>query len=95
VCLVSTRKHAFNKFMTEVTRLKANYPEYRLQSIRLNNAVELSSRIFNDYCMAQGIEMQHSMPYVHKQNGLVESLIKRIKLIAISLLHNCNSPIVG
>jgi hypothetical protein len=81
--------------MTEVTRLKANYPEYRLQSIRLNNAVELSSRIFNDYCMAQGIEMQHSMLYVHKQNGLVESLIKRIKLIAIPLLHNCNSPIAG
>jgi hypothetical protein len=40
--------------------------------------------------MAQGIEVQHSMPYVHTQNILIESLIKRIKLIAIPLLHNCN-----
>jgi hypothetical protein len=33
------------------------------------------------------------VPYVHTQNGLVESLIKRIKLIARPLLHNYNLPI--
>jgi hypothetical protein len=43
--------------------------------------------------MAQGIEVQHSVPYVQTQNGLVESLIKRIKLIVRPLLHNCNLPI--
>jgi hypothetical protein len=32
--------------------------------------------------MTQEIEVQHSGSYVHTQNGLVESLIKRIKLIA-------------
>jgi hypothetical protein len=37
--------------------------------------------------------VQHSVPYVHTQNGLAESLIKRIKLIARPLLHNCNLPI--
>jgi hypothetical protein len=42
--------------------------------------------------MALGIEVQHSVPYVHTKNGLVESLIKRIKLIAIPLLQNCNLP---
>jgi hypothetical protein len=31
--------------------------------------------------------------YVHTQNGLAHSLIKRIKLIARPLLHNCNLPI--
>jgi hypothetical protein len=40
--------------------------------------------------MAEGIEVQHSMPYVHTQTSLAESLIKRIKLIAKPLLHNCN-----
>jgi hypothetical protein len=40
--------------------------------------------------MAQGIQVQHLVPYVHIQNGLVESLIKRIKLVARPLLHNCN-----
>jgi hypothetical protein len=32
------------------------------------------------------------VPYVHTQNGLAESLIKRIKLIARPLLQNCNLP---
>jgi hypothetical protein len=92
-CLLSTQNHAFANFMMQIIRLKANYPEYRLQPVRLDNAVEFSSRAFNNYCMAQGIKVQHSVPYVHTQNGLTESLIKRIKLIAIPLLHNCNLPI--
>jgi hypothetical protein len=95
VCLLSTRNHAFAKFMTQVIRLKANYHEYRLQCIRLDNVAEFSSRAFNDYCMAQGIEVQHLVPYVHIQNGLVECLIKRIKLIARSLLQNYNLPITS
>jgi hypothetical protein len=76
--------------MTQVIRLKANFPEHRLQSVRLDNATKFSSRTINDYCMAQGIEVQHSVLYVHTQNSLVESLIKRIKLIARPLLHKCN-----
>jgi hypothetical protein len=90
MCLLSTRNHAFAKFMTLIIRLKVNFPEHWLQSVRLDNAVEFSSQAFNDYCMDQRIEVQHSVPYVHTQNGLVESLIKRIKLIIRLLLHNCN-----
>ena len=58
----------------------------------MDNAAEFSSKAFNDYCMALGIQVQHSIPYVHTQNGLAESLIKRIKLIARHLLQNCNHP---
>ena len=58
----------------------------------MDNAAEFSSRAFNEYCMALGIQVQHSIPYVHTQNGLAESLIKRVKLIAIPLPHNCNLP---
>jgi hypothetical protein len=43
--------------------------------------------------MAQIIQVQHSVPYIHTQNGLTESLIKRIKLIVRPLLHNCNLSI--
>jgi hypothetical protein len=59
-----------------------------MQSIQLDNDVEFSSRAFNDYCMAQIIQVEHSIPYVHTRNGLAEFLIKRIKLIARPLLHN-------
>jgi hypothetical protein len=93
VCLLSTRNHAFAKIMAQVIRLKAYFPENRMQSMRLHNTAEFSSRAFNDYCTAQGIQIQHSVPYVHTQNGLTESLIKRIKLIMRPLLHNCNLPI--
>jgi hypothetical protein len=64
-----------------------------VQSIRLDNTVEFSSRAFNDYCTAQGIQVKHFVPYVHTQHGLVESLIKIIKLIVRPLLHDCNLPI--
>jgi hypothetical protein len=43
--------------------------------------------------MTKGIEVQHLLTYVHTQNGLTESLVKRIKLIAKPLLYNCNLPI--
>jgi hypothetical protein len=56
----------------------------------MDNAAEFSSRVFNDYCMAQEIEVQYSDPYVHTQNGLTGSLIKRIKLIARPLLQSYN-----
>jgi hypothetical protein len=57
VCLLSIQNHAFAKFMMQVKRLKANYREHRLQSVRLDNAAKFSSQAFNDYCMAQGIKV--------------------------------------
>jgi hypothetical protein len=42
--------------------------------------------------MAQCIEEHHSFLYVHTQNDLTESLIKRIKLIARPLLLGYNLP---
>jgi hypothetical protein len=92
VCLLTTPKHAFVKFMMQVIRLKANYPKYRIKSIHMDNVTEFSSRAFNDYCMTQRIEVQNYVPYVHTQNGLTESLIKRIKLIARPLLQGWNLP---
>jgi hypothetical protein len=65
VCLLSTCNHAFTKFMMQFIRLKANYPEYRIKSICMDNAAEFLSRVFNDYCIAQGIEVHHSVPYVY------------------------------
>jgi transposase InsO family protein len=58
----------------------------------MDNAAEFSSKAFNNYCMALGIQVKHSVPYVHTQNGLAESLIKRVKLVARPLLMNCSLP---
>ena len=92
MCLLSTRNHAFAKTIAQVIKLKVQHSEHQIHSIRTDDATEFSSHAFTDYCMAFGIQVQHSVPYVRTQNGLAESLIKRIKLIARPLLQNCNLP---
>jgi hypothetical protein len=92
VSLLSTRYQAFAKIMAQLIKLKAYYPKHRIQSIRMYNAAKFLSRAFNDYCLALGIQIQHFIPYIHIQNGLAESLIKRIKLIAKPRLMNCKLP---
>ena len=57
VCLLSTRNHAFAKKIAQVIRLRAHHPEHQIQSIRMNNAAEFSSKAFNNYCMALGIQV--------------------------------------
>jgi hypothetical protein len=69
VWLLSTRNHPFAIIIAQVIKLKAQYPKHQIQSIRIDNAAEFSSRAFNNYCMALGIQVQHSVPYVHTQNG--------------------------
>jgi IS30 family transposase len=57
VSLLSTRNHAFTKIMAQLIKLKTHYPKHEIQSIRMDNAAELSSRAFNDYCMALRIQV--------------------------------------
>jgi hypothetical protein len=57
MCLLSTKNHAFAKIMAQVIRLKANFPENQIHSIRLDNVIEFSSQAFNDYCTTQGIQV--------------------------------------
>jgi hypothetical protein len=92
VCLLSTRNHAFARFIALIIKLRAHYPENLIKSIRMDNAVEFSLKSFNDYCVALGINVEHYVPYVHTQNGLAESLIKRVKLIVRPLLQNSELP---
>jgi transposase InsO family protein len=88
VCLLSTRNHTFAKFIAQIIHLCVSFRENRIQSIRMDNAREFTSKAFNDYCLALGINVEHSVPHVHTQNGLAESLIKRIKFIARPLLQD-------
>ena len=47
----------------------------------MDNAAKFCSKAFNDYCMALGIHVEHYVSYVHTQNGLAKSLIKRVSLL--------------
>ncbi|KAM1407736.1 hypothetical protein ACFX2I_008345 [Malus domestica] len=95
VCLLSTRNAAFSKLLAQVIKLKAHHPDYPIKSIRLDNAGEFTSKTFDDYCMSVGVEVEHPIPHVHTQNGLAEAFIKRLQMIARSLVIRTKLPIAA
>ena len=93
VCLLSTQNVAFSRLLAQIIRLKAQFPDHPIKTIRLNNAGEFSSQAFLDYCMSIGIDVQYLIVHVHTQNGLAESFIKRLQLIIRPLLLNTKLPL--
>ena len=65
VSLLSTRNAAFAKLLAQIIRLRAQFPDYTIKKIRLDNAGEFTSQIFNDYCMSIGIDVEHPVAHVH------------------------------
>ncbi|KAJ0881424.1 putative RNA-directed DNA polymerase [Helianthus annuus] len=92
VCLLSSRNMAFARLLAQLIRLRAHFPDYPIKNIRLDNAGEFTSQTFNDYCMSIGINVEHPVPHVHTQNGLAESLIKRLKMVARPMIMKSKLP---
>ncbi|KAM1339627.1 hypothetical protein ACFX2H_038130 [Malus domestica] len=86
VCPLSTRNAAFAKFLAQIIKLKAHHPDYPIKLIRLDNTGEFMLQTFDDYCMSVGIKMEHLVPHVHTQNSMAKAFIKRIQLIAQTLV---------
>ena len=92
VCFLFTRNVAFARLLAQMTRLRAQFLDYPIKTIRLDNASEFTSQTLNDYCMLIGINIEHPVAHVHTQNGLAKSLIKRLQLIARPLLMKTKLP---
>ena len=71
----------------------AQFPDHPIKTIRLDNTDEFSSQASLDYCMSIGIDVQYSVAHVHTHNGLAESFIKCLQLIAKPLLLNTKLPL--
>ena len=93
VCLLSSRNVAFARLLAQIIRLRAQFSDHPIKTIRLDNAGEFSSQTFLDYFMFIGIDVQHHVAHVHSQNGLAESFIKRLQLIARPLLLKSKLPL--
>ena len=93
VCLLSSRNVAFARLLAQIIRLRTQFPDHPIKTIRLDNAGEFSSQAFLDYCMSIGIDVQHPVAHIHFQNGLAESFIKRLQLIARPLLLKTKLPL--
>ena len=93
VCLLSTRNVAFARLLAQIIRLRAQFPDYPIRKIRLDNASEFISQAFDDYCMSVGIDVEHPAAHTHTQNGLAELLIKKFQIIARPLLMKSKLPV--
>jgi hypothetical protein len=82
VCLLSTLNAAFARLFAQIIRLRVQFSDYPIQSIRMDNAGEFTSQAFYDYCMSIEINVEHPVAHTHTQNGLAESFIKRLQFIA-------------
>ncbi|KAL0558683.1 hypothetical protein IC582_003263 [Cucumis melo] len=93
VCLLSSRNLTFARLLAQIIKLRAQFLDYTIKNIRLDNAGEFTSQAFNNYCMSTGINIEHLVAHVHTQNGLTESFIKRLQLIARPLLMRAKLPL--
>ena len=83
----------FSKLLAQIIWPRAQFLDYPIKTIRLDNAGEFSSQAFLDYYMSIRIDVQYSIAHVHTQSGLAESFIKRLQLIARPLLLNTKLPL--
>ena len=93
ICLLSTRNVVFARLFTQIIKLRAQFPDYPIKTIHLDNAGKFTSQTFIDYCMSVGINAEHPIAHTHTQNGLAKSFIKRLQLMARPLLMKTKLPI--
>ena len=72
--------------------LRAQFLDYLIKIICLDNTSEFTSQTFIDYNMSIKINIEHHVTHTHTQNGLPESFIKRLQLIARPLLMKTKLP---
>ena len=53
VCLLSSHNLAFARLLAQIIRLRAQFTDYNIGTIHLDNVGEFTSRAFNEYCMCQ------------------------------------------
>ena len=82
VCLLSTRNVVFARLLTQIIKLHAKFSDYLIKAIRLDSDNEFTSQTFTDYCMSDGINVEHPVSHTHTQNGLAKSLIKHSSIPA-------------
>ena len=76
VYLLSTKNVAFATLLAQIIKLRAQFSDYPIKTIRLDNAGEFTSQTFTHYSISIRINVEHHVAHTHTQNNLAESLIK-------------------
>ena len=75
VCLLSSCNLAFAKLLAQMIRLRAQFPDYHIKTIRLDNAGEFTSQAFDAYYLLVSIKFEHPIAHVHTKNVLLSHLL--------------------
>ena len=87
VTLLSTRNMVLPRLLILIIKLRAQFPDFPIKSIRMDNVAEFTSTTFILCCESISINFEVST-HVHAQNGMAESLIKQIQVIVRPILPN-------
>ena len=66
-------------------KFRTHHLDFPVKTLRMDNAKEFRSLHFEDYCLANSIDLTYSVPYEHFQNGLAKAPIKK----SSSLVGRC------
>ena len=91
VDLLTSRNMFLPKLLGVIIRLRNQFPDNVIKSIRLDNAGEFTSKTFTQFCDASGIDFEPSVPYAH--NSIAENFIRLIQMIARPILLQSNLPL--
>jgi transposase InsO family protein len=61
-----------------------------IKILRTHNGKEYVNKDFDNYCKYNGIKREHTVPYTHKKNGVVERKNKTLMDMARCMLHARN-----
>ena len=93
VILLTSRNEVFPKLLILLTKLRNQFPDFNIKTIRFDNAAEFTSSLLLDYLQSLGISIETSVAHAHMQNGMAESLIKRLQIVIRTLLLGSNLPL--
>ena len=51
-------------------KLRAQFPDYPIKAIKLDNVGDFTSQNFTDYCMLVRINIEHPVSHTHTKNSL-------------------------
>ena len=55
----------FARLLSQIIRLEAQFLDYAIITIHLDNAGEFTSQAFNNYCLSTAITVEHLVAHVH------------------------------
>ena len=88
--LLTTRNDVMPKLLVNIIHFKAHFPQYPIKRIRVDNAGEYLSKSMEEFCKANGTDLEVSVAYAH--NTGAENMVKLIQMIARPMLLRSNLP---